>query len=261
MHVTLRRITVVLVGLLACHGARVADLHAEEVEVDLTSHHVAVKYDFSGATITLFGAAVGQFPENGAGAPDIVIAVRGPARTTRVHRKERIAGIWINAETRSFDGVPGYYALVTSRELSKIASGEILQRLDIGFASLATQFKVEGRSAAETREFVRAAIGLLQEDGLYGEHPNGVRFMGRHLFRAEFSLPANVPIGEYEADVFLFRKGSLLGQYTTSFDIAKEGLERSIFSMAHNQPLLYGVLSVFAALAAGLGASLLFRQT
>lgn len=263
MHVRLRPVAVGLVGLLACLGARVADLHAEEVEVDLTSHHVAVEYDFSGATITLFGAATGALPENGGTTPDIVIAVRGPARTTRVHRKERIAGIWVNADTRSFEGVPGYYALVSSRELSKIASADILRRLEIGLESLSAQFKTDAPASAgaPTRNFVRAAIDLLREKELYGEHPDGVRFLGRHLFRAEFSLPANVPIGEYEADVFLFRDGSLLGQYTTAFDIAKEGVERSIFSLAHDQPFLYGVLSVLLAIGAGLGASALFRQT
>ena len=97
------RHTAALLGALAGLVAGAAGLHAEEVEVDLTSHHVAVEYDFSGANITLFGAAVGELSRNGDEPPDVIIAVRGPSRTTRVHRKERIAGIWINAETKSFE--------------------------------------------------------------------------------------------------------------------------------------------------------------
>lgn len=263
MRARLRRLAAPLFGLVGVFATSPAELRAEEVEIDLTSYHVAVKYDFSGATITLFGAAVSEISRNGGVAPDVVVAVRGPARTTRVHRKERIAGIWINAETKSFEGAPGYYALVSSRPLQEIASADLLKRLGLGFESVAGQFLAGGpkADAGATRPFVDAAIGLLREKTLYRAHPRGVRFLGRHLFRATFSLPANVPIGPYEADVFLFRDGLLLGQRTTSFDIAKEGVERSIFSLAHDRPFLYGVLSVLLAIAAGLGASALFRQT
>lgn len=248
--------------LLAIAGQGAARLHAEEVVVDLTSHHIDVKYDFSGASVILFGTVVGQFPKNAVETPDIVIVVEGPARGTRVHRKQQFAGIWFNGASRTFRSAPGYYALVTTRPLSEIAQADKLQTIGIGYPSLIKRFAAEGRSAeaGETRGFADAAVALLKQEGLYREHPQGVRFIGKHLFRAEFSLPANVPVGPYKAEVFLFRGGIFLERYATSLDIEKAGLERAIYGLAHEMPFLYGILSVLAAIGAGLGSSLLFRQ-
>jgi hypothetical protein len=41
--------------------------------------------------------------------------------------------------------------------------------------------------------------------------------------------------------------------------VRKEGLERFIFTMAHEQPLLYGLLSLLLAGIAGWTASAVFR--
>jgi hypothetical protein len=37
--------------------------------------------------------------------------------------------------------------------------------------------------------------------------------------------------------------------------VNKDGLERWIFNLAHEQPLLYGLLALFLAISAGWGAS------
>ncbi|MEM8644754.1 MAG: TIGR02186 family protein [Pseudomonadota bacterium] len=87
-----------------------------------------------------------------------------------------------------------------------------------------------------------------------------IDFTGQHLFRAEFELPANVPLGDYTADVYTFRGGELIGNYTTRLKIEKSGVEKFIYELAHQQPLIYGIISVILALAAGMGAAALFRK-
>lgn len=235
---------------------------AQRVEADLTTHAISVETDFAGEKVALFGA-VGSDPEQSSlSRPDIIIVVRGPKETINVRRKQRIAGIWINADGKTFEDVPGYYTTITNRPIDEIASFFTLGELGIGVSSVKAGMFLA--SAKEKRigtvDFIEALVRILGKEKLYQENEVGITFIGRHLFRAEFELPANVPIGAYEADVYLFRDGELLSRTSAHLSIEKSGLEQWIYSLAHTQPFLYGVLSVLAAMAAGLAASAIFRK-
>jgi len=235
---------------------------AQQVEADLTTRTIAVKADFAGAKVLLFGSVVGG-PGDPETPPDIIIVVRGPDEPLSVHRKQRFAGIWVNSGGTTFSAVPGYYAIVTNRPVSDIASSYALQEHRIGFNSVKADLILSAGGFASSglaRDYVDAAVRLLGRKNLYQEHIGGISFVGKHLFRAEFELPANVPLGDFSADVFLFRDGEMVGTYRTPLRIEKSGIERVIYSLAHEQPLIYGILSVLAAIAAGLAASTIFRK-
>ena len=54
--------------------------------------------------------------------------------------------------------------------------------------------------------------------------------------------------------------GHVTSEYETIINVQKVGLERWIFNLAHEQPLIYGLLSLVIAIAAGWGASAAFRM-
>ncbi len=101
----------------------------------------------------------------------------------------------------------------------------------------------------------------MRKKGLYRSNDNGVNFSGSYLFRATFDLPANVPLGEYEADVYLWREGRLLGKFSSKLEIEKRGFERFVYEVAHKRPLLYGIAAVIIAIAAGFAAAAAFRKS
>ncbi len=233
-----------------------------KVVADLSTHTVAIKTDFAGTRVMLFGALVGS-SEEGKARPDLVIVVRGPSRTFKMHRKKRVGPIWVNADERIFRAAPGYYALLSSRPLEAIAPAERLQKRGIGFEALKAHLLASGegfKDLKEAEEYARAFVRLMKKKGLYRTNPEGVRFTGRYLFRATFDLPANVPLGEYEADVYLWRDGKLLGKFSSGLEIEKRGFERFVYEMAHERPLLYGVAAVIIAIAAGFAAAAIFRK-
>ena len=47
--------------------------------------------------------------------------------------------------------------------------------------------------------------------------------------------------------------------FETTIDVRKVGLERWLYNMSREQPLLYGLMSLAIAIAAGWGASAAFR--
>ena len=63
--------------------------------VDLDDHLVAITTGFSGTEVLLFGTV----DEPG----DVVVVVRGPTRPIRMFRKSRIAGIWVNTASMTFE--------------------------------------------------------------------------------------------------------------------------------------------------------------
>jgi uncharacterized protein (TIGR02186 family) len=79
------------------------------------------------------------------------------------------------------------------------------------------------------------------------------------LFRADVALPANLTEGDYRVRMFLTRGGTVVDFREEVINVRKEGLERFIHNLAHEQPLLYGLLSLLLAVGAGWGASAAFR--
>ena len=80
---------------------------AQELVADLSDHLIAIDSEFTGTDLLVFGAIEGE--------GDIVVLVRGPRSSVVVREKARVFGIWLNASSVTFDNVPSFYALATSR--------------------------------------------------------------------------------------------------------------------------------------------------
>ena len=232
------------------------------IVADLSTHTVAIRTDFAGTRVLLFGALVRSKEEEKA-RPGIIVVIRGPEREFRMHRKRRKLGVWINSDERVFPKAPGYYAILATDALDKIAPKQALHAVGIGFDNLKDELIESGqgfRSREEAAEYAEGLIRLQMKRRLYQQDPQGVQMTGRYLFRARFDLPANVPLGTYHARVYLFREGRLLGTYDAPLTIEKKGFEQFVYDLAHKQPLIYGVAAVVIAIAAGFLANAIFRK-
>ncbi len=228
---------------------------AQPVVADLSSHRVSITSSFTGQDIVLFGTREG--------GGDIIVIVRGPPQDRIVRQKARVAGIWVNRKEMIFSGVPGYYALASTRPLAEIAGAEFLAKNQIGPEQLVFE-TVAGEGAAldpaEAEAFRAALIRAKQQDGLVATVANPVEHVGATLFRTEFHLPAGAPVGTYSAVVYLLREGELVGFDTTPLFVTKTGLGRAVYDYAHEQPAAYGIFAVLLALMAGWASSLVFRR-
>ena len=79
------------------------------------------------------------------------------------------------------------------------------------------------------------------------------------LFRTSVELPANLTEGDYRTRVFLVRDRAVVSEFETVINVRKVGLERWLFTLSRERPLIYGLMSLFIAIAAGWGASTAFR--
>ena len=116
-------------------------------------------------------------------------------------------------------------------------------------------------TANQREEFTQAVIRLKRKEGLYFNDDYSVTFVGRALFRATIAVPANVPVGALVTRVYLFRDGEMLSQYTARVTLARQGFDNLVYLLAFGSPLVYGIVAVTFAVAAGLLASALMGRT
>jgi uncharacterized protein (TIGR02186 family) len=237
----------------------------ETVQADVSSRSVAITSSFTGTEIVIFGSVDNSqqaSPESG--LYDVVIVVEGTP-TRLVARKKSNVGIWLNTASITFESVPSYYAILSTRPLDEIADQVILRDNDIGFEHVRmtpVSGWESGVSTGELEDFKSSIVRIKQRERLYIERPiGGVTFIGRSLFRASLDLPANVPVGPLVARVHLFRQGRLLHTFTSRVTLQREGLDHFLHSAAFGQPLAYGIATVLLSIAMGLAATTVFRKS
>ena len=218
---------------------------------DISRDHIEITTSFSGTRLLLFGATDG--------VGDVVVVVRGPNRREVIRKKERIAGIWINRQSVTFDDVPGYYFQASTRPLSEIADKNILAKHRIGTTSL--QLKpLAGSAPALANSYRSALLRLKQEHSLYLAPSSPIEITGGRLFRVELDFPSNVPTGNYGAEIYLFQKGRVVSISRKSLTVRKAGIEATIFKFAHQHSAIYGIFAIAVALLAGWLAGVIFRK-
>jgi uncharacterized protein (TIGR02186 family) len=251
-----------LVGMTAALlVAALGPARAERLTIALSTPDIIINSNFTGTTVTVFGV-IDRDAESvsGVGGYDIAIVLLGPQETVVARRKDRILGIWANAASQTFEAVPSFYSLSTSVDVDKLATPAALDRLQLGFDNVALQLAGNPNPKSPTAiDFRNAFIRLKDRAGLYHEQV-GVNFIGGLIFRTTFFLPANIPVGAYTAEAYLFSDRSLIARADDRLRVSKSGVEESVSTFAHSQALAYGLICVALALLVGWLGGVIFRR-
>ena len=176
---------------------------------DVSQRRIDIIYSFTGAELLLFGAIVypgGRVPERPA---DVVVVIKGPTESILLREKQKIAGMWMNAESARFRSVPSYYAVASSRPLDRIVDPRTAAIYEFGLDSIQLSPASSALPEAQKR-FEQGLVDLKRRNGLYVEAPGGVEISEGVLYRARISLPARVPVGNYTAETFLVQDGRVV---------------------------------------------------
>lgn len=247
------RACLLLLLILAALPAR-----AETVVLGLSREDVAITATFEGSDILIFGAVKREAPPPDTDGLEVVVTVQGPSEPLTVRRKDRVFGIWMNVEAMSVDLAPSFYAVATSAPLREVLSWteDLRQSISVTHAIRAVG-ETEGISDPE--RFREALVRIRSAAGSYQLLEGAVTLSEETLFSTSVALPANLTEGPYAVRVFLTRDGAAIDSYEGMITVRKVGLERLIYETAQDQPLIYGLLSLFIAISAGWAASAAFR--
>ena len=226
---------------------------------DVSARNIEIRYTFAGAQLLLFGAILypsGRIPEQ---TPDIVVVVKGPPEPIVVREKQRIVGIWMNADSSRFRSAPSFYAMASSRPISQLVDERTAAIYELGVQNLQLS-PGSGALPEKARRFESGLLDLRGREGLYSESPGGVEITGGVLYRALIQIPSQVPVGTYTAETFLIDNGRVVAVATRRIEIGKTGFERFVALAARRYSALYGLAAVLLSLGLGWSAAALFRR-
>ncbi len=223
----------------------------DALAIDLSQDLIGISTSFKGADVLLFGATEGD--------GDVIVVVRSPNSQVIVRRKERVAGIWVNAAELVFDDAPGFYHVAASAPLEDLLPLPVLDANQIGTDHIA--FNPHFLTSLNQEEAFRSAlIRNKQRSNLYTDGLRTVKFRGDRLFRTRVALPANVPTGDYKVTVYLVQDGEISDRSDSLLQVRKVGFEAKVTEFAFEQAPVYGLIAIIIALIAGWFAGFVFRK-
>lgn len=226
----------------------------ETIVAGLSQNLVSITTNFTGSEILIYGAVKREQPIPTDAPLEVIATVQGPSGPVTVRRKERRFGIWMNVEAVSINRAPSFYSIASSVPLNQALSETENLRHQVTIPS-AIQAVGIASEAEDAPVFLNSLIRLRTEHKDYVLDESSVKLLESTLFRADVALPANLTEGDYKVRLFITRGGAVIDVHEEIITVNKDGLERWIYNLAHEQPLLYGLLSLLLAVMAGWGAS------
>ncbi|MDX3900354.1 MAG: TIGR02186 family protein [Sphingobium sp.] len=217
---------------------------------DVSQREIEIQYSFTGEQLLLFGAIVypdGRRPDRPA---DIVVVLKGPDQSITMREKQKVAGIWVNADSARFRSAPSFYAMASSRPIRDIVDERTAAIYELGVDKLQLSPSSLNESA-ELERFQRGLVDLRRRSGLFVERPGTVEITDGVLYRARLPLSARVIVGDYTAETFLVQNGRVVAAAVRDITIRKSGFERFMAVAAERWSFLYGLVAIL--MAAGLG--------
>ena len=232
-------------------------LQAEEIVLGLSSDTVSIDTNFDGSEILIFGAIKRESAIPDGKPIEVIVTVAGPSEPITVRRKEKKLGIWVNTDSVEVDAAPSFYAVATSTllGLSLKDTEDLRYKISIPRAIRSVGAPM---TISDAGTFTDALIRIKERANQYQLVEGAVSVDEQTLFRTSIQLPAALTEGNYATRIFLTRDGDVISEYETSIYVRKVGLERWLFRLSRDNAVLYGLMSLAIAIAAGWSASAVF---
>lgn len=231
---------------------------AEEIVAGLSQNEISITANFSGSEIIVYGAVKRDAPAPANPPMEVIVTIEGPSSPLILRKKSRQAGIWINTDAVRIDSAPSFYAVTTTGPLSEILSDTENLRYQITIPRAIKAIGIASEAENST-DFIAALLRIREAENRYRLAEGSVELTDATLFRADVILPANLTEGDYKVRMFLTRGGKVIDTQDRIIDVQKQGLERFVNRLSKDRPLIYGLISLAMAVAAGWGASAAFR--
>ena len=227
---------------------------------EVSQRRIEVRQGFTGARLLLYGAVIDPGAAGSAGDYDIVVVLKGPTEPVRIREKERIVGMWMNAESSDFRSAPSFFAVSSSRPINEIVDERTAAIYELGtnFIQLSPSGQIDPEEQAR---FAHGLVALRQKQGLYQENPGGVRISEKVLYQARINLPSNVTTGRYTAETFAVSKGRVVASATARIEVVKAGLEGQVVAASQRWSFFYGLGAIALSLGMGWMAGRFFART
>jgi uncharacterized protein (TIGR02186 family) len=241
-----------LLALIVLGGARDPILVPE-----ISQHEVQVRQGFRGTELVLFGAILNPDGTRAGQDYDIVVVLKGPTKSITLREKQRVAGIWVNAESVEFRSAPTYFAVASSKPINRIVNDKTAAIYELGLRWL----QLSPIGSYDPKEQARMSAGLvdlMSREGLYRQDTKGVKVSQQVLYQARIALPSSVQTGVYTAETFAISRGRVVASAISHVEVKKLGFEKAVADFSQDYGFVYGLLAVLLSIGMGFLAGRLF---
>lgn len=230
----------------------------------LSDRQVSIDSSFDGKTISFFGNIepnIGSSEKYVDGPFHVITIITGPELDRVVRKKANQIGIWLNQTSQNYDKFPSFYWVLSDSNLENITSAKILEQNSfLPKHQPQKALKLQGEQNYITSEFDQELVRLMEEKGHFGISTNAINFHSDTFYSGSLALPADVPVGYFLTQTYLFKNGEIIFSKAESFTVKKTGFERFLGNFANHSPLLYGIFCVILALFTGWLGGVAFRR-
>ena len=150
---------------------------------EISQHEIQVRQGFTGADLLLFGAILTPEGNRAAADYDVVVVLKGPVRSIVLREKQKVAGVWVNADSAEFRSAPSFFAVAASRPVDEIVDDKTAAIYELGlkWVQLSPIGIIEPKEQAR---FASGLVDLMRRQELYQESGRAVQISGGTASRA-----------------------------------------------------------------------------
>jgi hypothetical protein len=243
-------------------------LCAQEVPVGLklSTSQINISTFYNGTTLK----AEGTIPAD----VDVLLEVQGPKRNVELKLKGKVAGLlWMNKTDVELENVPSVYMVYTPDKVGSdlfmtelgIGSDNLMKDLSIlhaGYQKLVRDIVI--KPASEDKMFIFGEyVKLMEKAGVYAVNNGTVAYGavkdGKKPFTVVLNIPPKMSAGQYKVKAIVVKNGKILVQTAVPLTLQLSGFPKLIATLSRDHALLFGIMAVVIAVAAGLIIGMLFK--
>ena len=228
-------------------------LQATGASLEVIPNVVHIGTFYNGTTVTLSGL----IPE----AAEAILRVTGDKEDLHYKTKGKVAGLlWMNTGDVTLQNIAGVDMIYTPESINNIEDSGAKS-----FGLEALKDRISVLPVSEDKHFIVGEfIKLKEKDGLYTVNPGTVTYgpasEGMKPFKAVAAIPPRMKPDLYRIDLVVLQGDKITDDLSASLTIEMVSFPAQISRLAFDHSLLYGVLAVLIALAAGLFIGVVFKN-
>ena len=221
---------------------------------DLSDKEIEIQTNFNGKEVIIFGLTEPNY--------HTILTIKGPLKNTKLQKKERFFGLWINSKRMVYKNLPSIFFVASSLPINQILNQESIIKKSLYFeqtlVNIVTQRNFNFNEKNKSESWDKNLIKIKKNTNFYKEYK--IKIVDNKLFQTRIFFPSNTIPGTYDINIYQIKDKKIISEKNKKIIIKKTGVGNKIFNLAHNEPIIYGIICIVFAILAGLLAATAFRR-
>ena len=219
--------------------------------------HITVDFFYHGSTVSVRGIS-----DPGS---DLIIKITSDDTHETLRKKGKVGGLlWMNVGELQVENVPDVYFLHSTKNISDILSNDEMNKYVIGYPALERHITMNAQDEVQKNKWFREFVKFKESSNLYAASTGSITLTDDNGIQKYYILtqwPYQALPGNYTVTVYAVKNNKVVETATSHVLVEQVGMVKSFSNMAKKNAAEYGIISILAALGAGLGVGLVFRKS